>query len=633
MQIMPTNSNINMSQYAAMAMDMSQSSFLDSLQTELNLDQDLEFDEYNENSNNSNSPYTENVVAHSLFVPQPIRLNSNELQELSDALQADGVNNEAIAILHDLKNKIGGTSLEELMSELRQVLQGGDVELTDQELTVLQNLSFKLQPETPDKIYNIMRFGSSKNALESTMTSLKESGAALSEDELAVLGKVLGLNEGSLTGFVEHGQGFTNKSLTSCEVDELFKNVSAFIENEQNQQSKLEASLEKNLKSVVRDAAQREEKERQSSMLESKSVNQSKVIMEDTAVTRAMGDQLNRRSIEEDSKADKSSFENKSDTSENKKLVQENNSLAQGIVEKTRVEKYFSEQNQLQSQLQNKDEEVNAENIFLKQKNDEIAHKELNEGKNDNALLQNTKNNEVQENKNNLTVENRTIENKVTENNSQNRSLSEEKSSDSKQNKKQDVSLASAAQSGSMAKMNSFANQISSEKGQVGNNFPQSAELEIQNQIQNSILSMAKNGLKTLEVSLTSAEFGSLQVSLTSNNGEMNAVVRAERAESAALINTQMDALRAELENQGFKIEKISVEVGLQEESKQGWQGMNSHNSQRDLLENSQYLERIRNLNKLGINDTANLARNMHNNSQILNNTAINSNSRLYVVA
>ncbi len=184
--------------------------------------------------------------------------------------------------------------------------------------------------------------------------------------------------------------------------------------------------------------------------------------------------------------------------------------------------------------------------------------------------------------------------------------------------------------------VNIFANQTqqSGQIDQVGNNFRTATNSaqhlqDTQVQVQNSILSMAKNGTKVLEVSLNPVELGQLQLTLTSQHGEVNVAVRAEKAESASLINRQLDAIKAELENQGFKIENISVEVGLSKDSRQEWQGMDSHNHNRDFNENMQYFDRLRQLNRIGSSDEATLARNM----QSISHTADNAPSGLYVVA
>ena len=122
-------------------------------------------------------------------------------------------------------------------------------------------------------------------------------------------------------------------------------------------------------------------------------------------------------------------------------------------------------------------------------------------------------------------------------------------------------------------------------------NFSDTAE-NLRTQVQDTVLTMMKSGAKRLEVSLNPVELGQMAVVLTMKNGEINAVIQADKAESASLINQQLDTIRQELENQGFKVENIDVEVGLSNHSDsqtgQNWESMQQHNSEQAFRENLQ---------------------------------------------
>lgn len=84
---------------------------------------------------------------------------------------------------------------------------------------------------------------------------------------------------------------------------------------------------------------------------------------------------------------------------------------------------------------------------------------------------------------------------------------------------------------------------------------------EIANQILDFIRTEVKEDLTQIEMQLTPATLGSIQISVANKNGMMTANFVAESESARAAIENQMVVLRESLEQQGVKVEAIEVSV------------------------------------------------------------------------
>ena len=135
-------------------------------------------------------------------------------------------------------------------------------------------------------------------------------------------------------------------------------------------------------------------------------------------------------------------------------------------------------------------------------------------------------------------------------------------------------------------------------------------------QIEQAVLTAGKNGVQRLEVALTPENLGGMTVVLTTRHGEVSALIQPERAETAALIAQQAEHIKAQLENQGFKVEKVDVQPQLADQQGQSWQGADQHNASRDLAARVEEMDRLRRLGRSGSASSTeaspSLARDMH---------------------
>ncbi|MEG2005181.1 MAG: flagellar hook-length control protein FliK, partial [Bilophila sp.] len=124
-------------------------------------------------------------------------------------------------------------------------------------------------------------------------------------------------------------------------------------------------------------------------------------------------------------------------------------------------------------------------------------------------------------------------------------------------------------------------------------------------QVEQGMFSALRDGTKRLELQLNPHDLGSVNVQLISRNGEVSALLRPERPETASLLMQQMDQLRAHLEEQGVKVDKVDVQTQLKDDGGMSWQGMHQHNDAQEQQSRSLDFERFRRLGRTRATDIA----------------------------
>ncbi len=122
---------------------------------------------------------------------------------------------------------------------------------------------------------------------------------------------------------------------------------------------------------------------------------------------------------------------------------------------------------------------------------------------------------------------------------------------------------------------------------------------QVLNQVEKGVLSALSNGTRRLELQLNPVELGAVNVLLTTKNGEVSALLRPERPETASLLMQQLSDLRADLEQQGLKVDKVDVQTQVRDENGSTWQGMNQHNATYEQRARIQELDRLRRLGRI----------------------------------
>ncbi len=121
-------------------------------------------------------------------------------------------------------------------------------------------------------------------------------------------------------------------------------------------------------------------------------------------------------------------------------------------------------------------------------------------------------------------------------------------------------------------------------------------------QVEQGFLTTLNNGGRRLELQLNPGELGAVTLVLTTGKGgEVSALIRSEKTETAELMSRQLDIIRTNLEQQGVKVDKLEVQSGpMNNQEQQLWQGMEQHNSMLEQQERRDNLERLRRLGRRG---------------------------------
>ncbi|WP_027177602.1 flagellar hook-length control protein FliK [Maridesulfovibrio bastinii] len=157
--------------------------------------------------------------------------------------------------------------------------------------------------------------------------------------------------------------------------------------------------------------------------------------------------------------------------------------------------------------------------------------------------------------------------------------------------------------------------------------WEKAARSNVLEQVQNGIFRNLGNGSKQLVLKLNPVELGSVNVMLQVKNKEVNAVIRADNPDSARLISDQVDKIRAALEQQGLKVDKLDVQTNLADgQTQSSWQGADQHNNAQQNHDTMLgIVKRWRSVNSGG----SSLAQDM----QPMSGKAIISQSGLHIVA
>ncbi|WP_285906535.1 flagellar hook-length control protein FliK [Pseudodesulfovibrio pelocollis] len=105
---------------------------------------------------------------------------------------------------------------------------------------------------------------------------------------------------------------------------------------------------------------------------------------------------------------------------------------------------------------------------------------------------------------------------------------------------------------------------------------------KVMRQVENAVFRNLTNGTKQLTLQLTPENLGKLSIVLQVQGKEVNAVIRADNAEAARVINENIEVIRSALEGQGLKVEKLDVQAGLAGNQDNTWAGNDQHNLARE---------------------------------------------------
>lgn len=128
-------------------------------------------------------------------------------------------------------------------------------------------------------------------------------------------------------------------------------------------------------------------------------------------------------------------------------------------------------------------------------------------------------------------------------------------------------------------------------------------------------------------------DLGNITLTLSTRNGEVSAIIRSERTETADAMVRQLDVLRTNLEQQGIKVDKLEVQTQAQNQQNDSWQNLQQHNNQQEEHARREQLDRLRNLGKVRNSSTSANDTSLEQGLQLTSRTAENAAQSLHIVA
>ncbi len=154
------------------------------------------------------------------------------------------------------------------------------------------------------------------------------------------------------------------------------------------------------------------------------------------------------------------------------------------------------------------------------------------------------------------------------------------------------------------------AQQGRAEAAQQAKPFDKVAAPRMLDQVQEAMLKDLGQGRKQLTLNLDPESLGKLQIMLQVRDKDVNAVLRAEDADTARMLTAQLDTIKKTLEDQGLKVQSLEVQTGLSGGAGQQAQfSADQHNQAQERQELSRIFSQLRMLRA----DGSDVARDMHN--------------------
>lgn len=536
------------------------------------------------------APYNESPQPSSPFAPEPVRFTPTEMQELHDKLAKDGVSPEVLKALREVAGTPGGPTLDQVTEALLQGSMGAGAKLSERDELMLISLTKKLQ-DVDGSLLNTLKSGNAKAGLEALMQSLAkleaqgQPGLEISREEMNALGKALRLSPHTRDALQKNFGPADSLTLNSEQMRHMLATATKEANDSAASLETLMKSLAKHLQPIVNAAEKREEAERMAGMLEDRMVGNRRILIADKMSDTAPGRESEAGPVttsKDMSVAQKEELEGKT-------------GAGLQAAESRISPKQVAEQAARERENAFKNPGTDAATITRKLgKNNESATETSLEGRQSLASSSSARQSEDPRFQQAFLGE--------REGSSQQEGRQNTRESKNAKNVLNNITVAQGP--GMFQPTEAFAAK-------------ESAPLTSQTRalIDQGVLTAQKNGVHKLEVQLNPVELGALTVTLTSRNGEVSALIQPERAETAALIAQQVEQIRAHLEGQGIRVEKVEVQTQLSEQQQQ-WQSADQHNARREQAERAEELERLRRLGRNASSGIGDLAQNMHQGEQ-----------------
>ena len=506
------------------------------------------------------SPYTRTTSNGVTYTLEEVCFTKQELQNLRQQLAKAGVSDEGLERLDALADQPDGASLAMVLASLKT--GGSTPQLSDDEKSAITSLLKKIDPTgvLDDNAQALMLQGNGAEALaliQNFVARLDQStGITVTQTEALALGKGLGLSTSALLGLQNQFGTATELLSTPAQLSNLLAPATDYFTAAKTAQKTLDAALKDTLQPMLAKARARTEKEKQAYALQNKKAQQSKAVIDDTVQQKSR--QVLEQTVTKTGTADANTAAGQSTAQQATARQTGQPSDQTNAARQSADAGAASLQQQTRSVLSSALLGGEQTNTGKKDQpaTDDNAGKEDNTGKKDawSDLLQ--------------TVAVKT------------------------------APATSTARADAQAPLYAAQNLAGETPAAVANAAATPPQLarQVAGQVESGLLASMQNGGTRLDLQLHPQELGAITLSLTVRNGEVTALIRPEKSETADMVNRQVEHIRLNLEQQGLKVDKVEVRLDSNQQDASAWQDLQQHNSWQEEDARREELARLKNL-------------------------------------
>ena len=521
------------------------------------------------------SPYSRHTTDGVTYTLDEVCFTKQELQELREKLLKAGAPEESLKQFDVLAGQPDGATLAQVMASLMGTEKAAGV--SDEDAETITALLGKIDPtgDLAASVLQCMGEGKGEDALALITGAFAkldpDESIEISRDDALALGRGLGLNKNSLQSLAANFGRYDALRVTGEQFGNLMKPASMQFATDKANREKLDAALEQTLKPIISKARDRMEKEKAASALQNRKVEQSRILIDKTVQeqSREILNQTLQSGQQADASPDAAEIASQSEAV-SRKL---NGKQSGAVGEAGGAENHDNLADKLARASANTDKSRNAASEAVPGVG--AARVETAEsGKNGSGS-----------------------DAPAFENNS---GQGKSKEWSELLGKVETRAAAPQANTGNSIVFSMLqGGQRLSEADPIQSNAAgdQTLSRQVAQQVERGLLSALKDGGTRLDLQLHPQELGAITLTLTARNGEVSARIRSEKSETAEMVTRQLDTIRANLEQQGIKVDKIEVQLQSQQgDDGRQWQNLDQHNSRQEEDARREELARLKNL-------------------------------------
>ena len=584
------------------------------------------------------SPYSRNTSNGVTYTLDEVCFTKQEVKDLYNDLLKAGASPDSLTKLAALAEMPDGATLAQVTASVKG--GSGTPILTDEDKSNITSLLKKIDPSgmLDTSVQTMMMQGNAQqafNAISTFVNKLDPAGTIeVTQGEAISLGRGLGLGTSNLQTLANSFGGSASITCLNEQFGALMAPVTDFFATQTAAQKTLDTALKTTLQPRISKARARTEKEKQANSLRSRTAQQSKVLIDKTVRQKTNGilgetleaghqaeagdikvaaqSEMIGKDTNATSRQGNNTADNKSTAAQRAPQAEKIAESAMGAQPAAQPAAQATTQQATTQQTNQPAKPATANQTHAQAANQQAAAFEDKGQKNTGSNSGQDETDKDQKNKSSwgellgkVDVQSATMSghgNAVA------------------------YAASQAAQNAQTAQNTAADVQDAASVAPIGRQVAQ--------QVEQGMLSTVKGGGTRLDLQLNPQELGTINVTLSVRNGEVSAIIRSEKSETADMINRQVDAIRTNLEQQGLKVDKVEVRQETpQEQNNTTWQDFNQHNARQEEDARREELARLKNLstirNSTSIDDITTLEQPVHS----LGNTARYASSNLNVVA